>query len=56
MPILMGGALLDHGALDAVVARELRASILTETALDERIDMALSALAAPPGRRQGESG
>jgi AcrR family transcriptional regulator len=49
-PILMGGALAESGALDAAIARDLRKSILTDRALDERIDLALAALAAPARR------
>ena len=56
-PILFGGAVLDSGALGARQARALDAALLSDGALDERIDLALSALAAParkrpsPGRR-----
>lgn len=57
MPVLIGGALAESDAVDRVVEGELRASILTEKALDERIDLALAALAAPPARprRKGAS-
>ncbi|MGE0357091.1 MAG: TetR/AcrR family transcriptional regulator [Burkholderiales bacterium] len=48
MPVLIGGALADSGALDPAFASELRGAILTEAALDERIELALAAIAAPP--------
>jgi AcrR family transcriptional regulator len=53
MPILMGEALADSDAF----ARELRSTVLTEQALDERIELALVALAAAPARtgHKGES-
>ena len=55
MPILIAGALADSPALDAAFKQDLRASVLTEAAIDERIDLALAALAAPapPMRRKG---
>ena len=59
MPVLMGGALADSGALEPAFERELRDSILTERALDERIDLALAALAvgekSKPKRQGGTS-
>jgi AcrR family transcriptional regulator len=60
MPILFGGALADSAALDPAFRQDMRASVLTEQALDERIDLALAALALlkaplPPKRRKGEA-
>jgi len=52
MPVLMGGAILDSGALGAASAKALRKDILTEEALYERIDLALAALAAPRARQR----
>jgi AcrR family transcriptional regulator len=46
-PILFGGAAVANGALPAKEARALQAAVLTDAALDERIDLALAALAAP---------
>jgi len=47
-PILFGGAVLDSGALPAAEAKRLEAALLSDEALDQRIDLALGALAAPP--------
>lgn len=55
MPVLIGGALADSGALEPSFARQLQRSILTDAALDERIDLALAAIAAPPGSTKGVS-
>ncbi len=55
MPVLIGGALADSGALEPSFARQLRGAILTDAALDERIDLALAAIAAPPGSTKGVS-
>ncbi len=52
MPILFGGALADSDALDPAFASDMRKAVLTEKALDERIDLALAALAAPPPRKR----
>lgn len=53
MPILIGGVITESGALDADFARQLKAAVLTDRALDERIDLALAAIAAVQGRRKG---
>jgi AcrR family transcriptional regulator len=56
MPILMGGALVESATLDPVFERGLRRDVLSANALDERIDLALAALAATgtkPKRRGG---
>ena len=52
-PILFAGAVLTNGALPAKQARALDAALLSDAALDQRIDLALAALAAPvpPKRR-----
>jgi AcrR family transcriptional regulator len=47
MPILAGGAMADASVPGAAFARDLRSEVLTPEALDERIDLALAALAAP---------
>lgn len=47
-PILFGGAVIDGGTLPAAEARQLEAALLSDPSLDERIDLALAALAAPP--------
>lgn len=46
-PILFGGAVLDTGSLGKPQAMMLEAALLSDEALDERIDLALAALAAP---------
>ncbi len=53
LPILVGGSIADSGALDPAFAEGLRADLLTERALDERIDLALAALVARSKRRGG---
>ena len=55
LPILVGGLIAESGALDAAFAEGLKADMLTERALDERIDLALAALAAggPKTKRKG---
>ncbi|HQZ44476.1 MAG TPA: TetR family transcriptional regulator [Usitatibacteraceae bacterium] len=53
MPILIGGAVAESGALDAGFASQLQGAVLTDEALDERIDLAIAAIAAGPGRRKG---
>lgn len=47
LPILFGGAVADSGRLSTARARRLRASLLSDAAIDERIDLALAALAGP---------
>jgi AcrR family transcriptional regulator len=61
MPILAGGAMVDSGFLDSATARMIESAVLSDEALDQRIDLALKALAAaaptpvphakPPRRR-----
>lgn len=46
-PILFGGAIADSGALGKGGSRTLANALLTDAAIDERIDVALGALAAP---------
>jgi len=57
MALLVGGALADSDALDPAFRQSLLGEVLTEAALDERIDLALAALAAtkamPAPRRKG---
>ena len=59
MPILAGGALVDSGELEPATARMIETTILSNEALDQRIDLALRALvqakpktsAATPAKR-----
>jgi AcrR family transcriptional regulator len=49
MPILLGGALLESGALSHPVAGAVEASFLSDAGIDQRIDLALRAVTqAPP--------
>jgi len=53
MPILAGGAMIDTKMLDPATAKMLEATLLTNEAIDQRIDLALKALtraAAPTAR------
>jgi AcrR family transcriptional regulator len=56
-PILIGGAFAESAAADPAMRRQLEAGILSLKAIDERIDLAVAALAKPmsPSRRKGES-
>jgi AcrR family transcriptional regulator len=47
MPILFGGALIDGGELPAPMAKALTKSLLSDAAIDQRIDLALAAISAP---------
>lgn len=55
MPILFGGAMIDSGALDPAAAKGLEATLLSDAALDQRIDLVLGAISAGAGisRRAG---
>ena len=48
MPILAGGAIAESGAMPKAAARALAESVMSDAAIDERIDLILKALAAPP--------
>jgi len=47
MPILAGGAIAESGVLPKAGARRLAGSVLSDAAIDERIDLILLALAVP---------
>lgn len=51
MPILFGGAVLESGALPKAQGAMLEAALLSDAALDQRIDLALAALTPPPTKR-----
>lgn len=53
MPILVGGTIAESGMVGPARARAIRAALLTDAAIDQRIDLALAALAAeaPSARR-----
>jgi AcrR family transcriptional regulator len=50
MPILFAGAAIDGGLVSKSQARALEAALLSDAALDERIDLALAALGPPDGQ------
>ena len=54
MPIFFGGAVADSGALGEAGSKALTAALLSDAALDQRIELALAAIsnpsAAPPRR------
>ncbi|MEO5692308.1 MAG: TetR/AcrR family transcriptional regulator [Usitatibacter sp.] len=47
MPILVGGAAIQSGALDEAGSRMLYETLLSDTALDQRIELLLSAITLP---------
>ena len=47
MPILFGGAVADSGALGAAGTRMISATLLSDAAIDQRIDLALAAISNP---------
>src|SRR6185369_6697123 len=44
MPILFGGAVIDRGGLPPPQAKALAEALLSDEALDQRIDLALAAI------------
>jgi AcrR family transcriptional regulator len=50
MPILFGGAAVASGAVGKSEARSLQAALLSDAAIDERIELALAALSNPEPR------
>lgn len=50
MPILFGGAVAESGALGAAGARRITEALLNDAAIDQRIDLALAAIANPTPR------
>lgn len=51
MPILFAGAVVEAGALPRAASAALQAALLSDQALDERIELALAALAPAPKAR-----
>jgi|SRR5688500_907496 len=47
MPILFGGAVLERAAAGAAHARMIEAALLSDAAIDQRIELALAAIADP---------
>ncbi len=48
MPVIVGGAIVESGALPRAESRGLADALLTDAAIDARIDLALCALAVAP--------
>ena len=51
-PILFGGAALESGAIPAPQARALEAALLSDAALDQRIDTIIDAITVPAATRR----
>ena len=51
MPILVGGAAAESGEVPAAFARMLQATLLSNEAIDERIDLAIKAISREPASR-----
>jgi AcrR family transcriptional regulator len=47
MPILFGGAVLERGAAGAAVSQLIETALLSDAALDQRIELALAAITQP---------
>lgn len=47
MPILVGGAVVDSGVLGVAGSRAMTAALLSDAALDQRIELALGAISNP---------
>jgi len=47
MPILFGGAVAESGALGPAGTKRITAALLTDAAIDERIELALAAISKP---------
>jgi hypothetical protein len=52
MPILFGGALADGGEMPATASKSLSKALLSDAAIDQRIELALKAISAPPAARK----
>lgn len=44
MPIIFGGAAVESGALGSAMTRQLKATLLSDAAIDARIDLAIAAI------------
>ena len=53
MPILAGGAMIDTGMLEPATAKALDTTLLTDAAIDQRIELALRAISAPQRQARG---
>ena len=48
MPILFGGAIVERGAAAEATGRMIEGALLSDTALDQRIELALAAISSQP--------
>jgi hypothetical protein len=48
MPILIGGALLESGAVQGPAAKMIESCFIADAGIDQRIDLALKAITLPP--------
>jgi AcrR family transcriptional regulator len=53
MPIIFGGAVAESGALGKAGAKRLTEALLSDAAIDERIEMALAAISNDPAAARG---
>ena len=51
MPIIFGGAVVDSGAIAPAAAKLVENTLLSDAAIDARIELALAAIAAPPEKK-----
>ena len=56
MPILVGGAIAASGTLPLPVSKMLESTLLSDAAIEERIEMALAAIALPKVARKKTGG
>jgi len=56
MPILAGGAMIDSGLLEPATAKMLQATLLTNEAIDQRIELALRAISQTRDARREARG
>ena len=54
MPIIFGGAVVDSRALAPAATRMVEGTLLSDAAIDARIDLALRAIGAEPSRKKSE--
>jgi AcrR family transcriptional regulator len=52
MPIIFGGAVAESGGLPARVARGIEKSLLSDSAIDQRIELALGAITTSPEKKK----
>jgi hypothetical protein len=55
MPIIFGGAVAASGALGKAGSKMLTEALLTDAAIDERIELALAAISIPAAAARGKT-